>query len=138
MTHRCPLPNSAPMSSFDAAVIFAHGAPDSRWGEPFFAMRDKLRERLGDIQVGLAFMEYAKPTLSDTVSELYEEGARRILLVPVFLSGGGHVLKDLPPMVEAETEARPDLELVPSGAIGEEPEVRQAMMDAVVRLAKGG
>lgn len=120
--------------SFDAAILFAHGAPDSRWGQPFFAMRDLLRARLGDVQVGLAFMEYASPTLSDTVSELHAAGARRMLLVPVFLSGGGHVLKDLPGLVAAEKERHPDLDLVVSGAIGEEPEVRQGMMDAVVRL----
>lgn len=120
--------------SFDAAILFAHGAPDTRWGQPFFEMRDKLRARLGDVKVGLAFMEYAKPTLGDAVGELYEQGARRMLLVPVFLSGGGHVLKDLPPMIAAEKERYADLELVVSGAIGEEPEVRQGMMDAVARL----
>lgn len=120
--------------NFDAAILFAHGAPDDRWGQPFFVMRDELRSRLGAAHVGLAFMEYATPTLSDAVAEAYAKGARRVLLVPIFLSGGGHVLKDLPPLIAAEKERHADLELVVSGAIGEEPEVRQGMMGAVARL----
>lgn len=120
--------------TFDAAILFAHGASDARWGQPFFAMRDKLRERLGDVRVGLAFMEYATPTLGETVTELYEGGARRMLLVPIFLSGGGHVFKDVPPMIAAQKERYPDIDLIVSGAVGEEPEVRAGMMDAVARL----
>jgi len=123
--------------SFDAAILFAHGARDARWGEPFFVMRDTLRARLGAIHVGLAFMEYAEPTLAQAVEEAYAKGARRMLLVPIFLSGGGHVLKDLPPMIAAEKARFADVEIVVAGAIGEEPEVRQGMMDAVVRLARG-
>lgn len=122
--------------SFDAAILFAHGARDARWGEPFFVMRDTLRARLGEVHVGLAFMEFAEPTLSQAVEEGYAKGARRMLIVPIFLSGGGHVLKDLPPMIAAEKERHPDVELVVSGAIGEEAEVRQGMMDAVVRLTR--
>lgn len=122
--------------SFDAAILFAHGARDARWGEPFFVMRDTLRARLGEVHVGLAFMEFAEPTLSQAVDEARAAGARRMLIVPIFLSGGGHVLKDLPPMIAAEKERHPDVELVVAGAIGEEPEVRQGMMDAVVRLTR--
>lgn len=122
------------MSSFDAAILFAHGAPDARWGQPFFHMRDELRARLGASHVGLAFMEYAKPTLSDAVEEAYALGARRFLLVPVFLSGGGHVLKDLPGLIANVKAEHADIDLVVSGAIGEEPEVRQGMMNAVARL----
>lgn len=121
---------------FDAAILFAHGARDARWGEPFFVMRDTLRARLGEVHVGLAFMEFAEPTLSQAVDEARAAGARRMLIVPIFLSGGGHVLKDLPPMIAAEKERHPDVELVVAGAIGEEPEVRQGMMDAVVRLTR--
>lgn len=122
---------------FDAAIILAHGAPDARWGEPFVKMRAELSTRLDGVPVALAFLDFAKPAFADAVAEVRAAGGRRVLVVPVFLSGGGHVLKDVPRLVATEKERAPELEIVVSGAIGEEPEVRRGMMDAVVRLVRG-
>lgn len=122
---------------FDAAIILAHGAPDARWGEPFVKMRAELSARLDGVPVALAFMEFAKPTFADAVAEVRAAGGRSLLVVPVFLSGGGHVMKDVPRLVAPEKERFPELEFAVSGAIGEEPEVRRGMMDAVVRLVRG-
>jgi sirohydrochlorin cobaltochelatase len=59
------------------------------------------------------------------------------LVVPVFLSGGGHVAHDIPRIVAPLQERYPDMHFAISGAIGEEPEVVRAMSDAVRRLARG-
>jgi sirohydrochlorin cobaltochelatase len=122
---------------FDAVVLLAHGAPDARWTEPFWRMRAAAEAKTAPLKVGLAFGEFTGPTLADAVRELYATGARRMLVVPVFLAGGGHVARDVPKLVESERERCPDLQLTVSGAIGEEPEVARAMVDAVVRLATG-
>ena len=56
-------------------------------------------------------------------------------MVPVFLSGGGHVAKDIRELVAAERERHREASFVVSGAIGEEPELAVAMVEAVTRLA---
>jgi sirohydrochlorin cobaltochelatase len=122
--------------TFDAVVLLAHGAPDARWTEPFWRLRAAAEARTVPVKVGLAFAEFTGPTLADTVRELYAAGARRMLVVPVFLAGGGHVARDVPKLVESERDRCPDLQLTVSGAIGEEPEVARAMVDAVTRFAK--
>jgi sirohydrochlorin cobaltochelatase len=92
--------------------------------------------RLAPAPVALAFLEFATPRFSEAVAELHAAGARRVLVVPVFLSGGGHVAHDVPELVRPERARYPDVAFVLAGAIGEEPEVAAAMAEAVARLAR--
>jgi|SRR5947207_5604015 len=123
--------------SFDVVILIAHGARDARWMEPFHALRGVLAERLAPKKVALAFMEFAEPTLSDAAAEVTRAGAHHILVAPLFLSGGGHVAKDIPELVEAERLRHPDATFAIAGAIGEEPEVAAGMLEAITRLSMG-
>jgi sirohydrochlorin cobaltochelatase len=123
-------------SVFDGVIMIAHGARDARWMEPFFRVKVELEKRLSPATVALAFLDFAAPTFAEGVAGLYQAGARNILVVPVFLSGGGHVAKDVPELVGAERARYPEATFTVSGAIGEEREVVDGMMNAVARLAK--
>jgi sirohydrochlorin cobaltochelatase len=120
---------------YDGVILIAHGARDQRWIEPFVRMRAELATKLGACKVVLSFMEFAPPTLADAALELHRAGVARVLLVPVFLSGGGHVANDIPALVAAERTRYPAITFDVAGAIGEEVEVTAAMMAAVTRLA---
>jgi sirohydrochlorin cobaltochelatase len=121
---------------FDAVVLLAHGARDARWTQPFVRMRDVLEPKLAPAAVRLAFMQFATPTLAEVVAELAEAEHSRVLVVPVFLSGGGHVAVDIPALVAPLAQVHPQISFLTCDALGEQPEVVQAMADAVVRLAR--
>jgi sirohydrochlorin cobaltochelatase len=123
--------------AFDGVVLLAHGARDARWMIPFHKMRSDLAAKLAPAKVAVAFLDFAPPQFSAAVANLHAAGARRVLVAPVFLSGGGHVAKDVPELVEPERARYADMTFVVSGAIGEEPEVTTALSDAVFRLARG-
>jgi sirohydrochlorin cobaltochelatase len=123
--------------TFDAVILIAHGARDDRWPEPFVRLRAELGARLPGQKIVLSYMEFIPPSFGDAVSEVCRAGARRILVVPIFLSSGGHVAKDIRELVAAERERQPEATFVVSGAVGEEPEVARAMIEAVTRLAVG-
>ena len=120
---------------FDAVILIAHGARDARWMEPFTRMQADLAHKLPGQQVALAYLEFARPTFAEAVDRVYGAGARGILVVPIFLSGGGHVANDVPELVKAATARHPDAMFEMAGAIGEEREVAAGMIAAVVRLA---
>jgi sirohydrochlorin cobaltochelatase len=120
---------------FDGVILIAHGARDQRWLEPFVRMRAELATRLATCKIVLSFMEFAPPTLGDAALERRRGGAKRVLVVPVFLSGGGHVANDIPALVAAERARHPDVTFEVAGALGEEPEVTAAMSAAITRLA---
>ena len=110
-----------------ALVLFSHGARDPRWAQPFLKMQAIAQGRLPDARVELAFLELMEPRLPAVVSELVESGCTEISVVPVFLGQGGHVLRDLPPMIESLRAQFPSLIVRVSDAVGESPEVLEAI-----------
>jgi sirohydrochlorin cobaltochelatase len=126
------------VSPFDAAILLAHGARDERWTEPVRRIRDQIESLLPTTAVRLAYMEFAQPTFAAAALDLHDQGKTSVLVVPVFLSGGGHVANDVPPLVRREAERYPRMRFTVAGALGEEPEVLAAMACAVHRLATRG
>lgn len=112
-----------------ALILFAHGARAPGWAEPFEKLRDQVLARLPDVAVSLAFLELMTPRLPDEVAALAAAGVRDITIVPVFLGRGGHLLRDLPALVEQLHADHPDLRITVAGAVGEDPGVLAAMTD---------
>jgi sirohydrochlorin cobaltochelatase len=118
-----------------AIVLFAHGARDPRWAEPFEAVAARIRAAAPDCRVALAFLELMAPTLGDAATALVAAGATRIDVVPLFLGTGGHLRRDLPPLVEALRAAHPGVDIRLHAAIGEHAAVVEAMAAAAVAAA---
>jgi len=118
-----------------AIVLFAHGARDPRWAEPFEAIATRVRAAAPDCRVALAFLELMAPTLADAVAGLVAAGARRFDVVPLFLGTGGHLRRDLPPLVDALRAAHPGADIRLHAAIGEDATVVEAMAAAAVAVA---
>lgn len=121
-----------------ALVLFAHGARDARWAAPFERLRERLRERLPGMAVELAFLELMSPRLPELVRELSGRGCTGITLVPVFFGQGGHVLHDLPLMVEDLRQAHPGLDLRVAGAVGEADSVLDAIATYCIDSLQAG
>lgn len=115
------------MKNQEALVLFAHGARDPRWAQPFQKLQTLAAQQLPDIRVALAFLELMEPRLPAVVDQLAAAGCLRISVVPVFLGQGGHVLRDLPPMVDELRARHPQLALTVSDAVGESTEVLHAI-----------
>ncbi len=121
------------MSQKEALVLFAHGARDPRWATPFKKLQAISQQQLPATQVELAFLELMEPRLPDTVDRLAAAGCERIRVVPVFLGQGGHVLRDLPPMIDELRSRHPQLQLSVADAVGENP----AVLDAIAAYCVG-
>jgi sirohydrochlorin cobaltochelatase len=115
-----------------ALVLFAHGARAPGWAAPFERLRDRTRARLPGVNVSLAFLELMEPRLPDQVAALVDAGMSEVTVVPVFLGTGGHLLRDLPLLVDKMRADHPDLTLTVAGAIGEDPGVLAAMTEYCV------
>jgi sirohydrochlorin cobaltochelatase len=110
-----------------ALILFAHGARDPRWAEPFQKLAERLRQMDAQLRVELAFLELMSPRLPECVDALVAAGCTELAVVPVFLGQGGHVLRDLP-QLEQEIRARhPQLDLRLAQAVGEDASVQEAM-----------
>lgn len=113
--------------STQALVLFAHGARDPRWAEPFRRLADRVQAQRPDVIVKLAFLELMSPRLPECVPQLVAAGCDKVTVVPVFLGQGGHVLRDLPLLVGELRRVFPHVQLGVAQAVGEDESVQEAM-----------
>jgi sirohydrochlorin cobaltochelatase len=121
-----------------AIVLFAHGARDPRWAEPFEAVAERIRAAVPGLPVVLAYLELMSPTLDEAVDGAVASGATTIDIVPLFLGTGGHLRHDLPPLVDALRAAHSDVTIRLHAAIGEHAAVSEAMARAALAAAEVG
>ena len=117
----------------NALVLFAHGARDPRWAEPFERLHALVQAKQPSLPVALAFLDFLEPDLMTAVQALVRRGANRIRIVPLFFGRGGHLRDDFPKELEAVRIAVPNVEIEVAQAAGEADTVLEAL--AVFALA---
>ncbi len=120
-----------------AIVLFAHGARDPRWADPFQSVADALRRLRPGVPVRLAFLEFMAPTLPEAGAELAALGCTQLHVMPLFLGAGGHVRKDLPLLVDALRGAHPAMAIALHAPAGEAPGVIAALATVAAAALAG-
>lgn len=115
-------------------LLFAHGARDARWAQPFEQVVAAVRARRPAQAVRLAFLEIMEPDIHTAAAELAREGCTQVDVLPLFLGVGGHLRNDLPPLVDALRSEHPPVTFVLHPAVGESPALIAAMTDIALAL----
>lgn len=129
----------------DGLLLFAHGARDAAWARPFEEVARRIGLQRPGLPLALAYLEFMTPGLEAAAHALVAQGCRRVHIVPMFLGTGGHVRKDIPPLIATlQTHYGNAVEWRLHPALGDQDRVLQAMTDAslawldTAALAKGG
>ncbi|MCE9640528.1 MAG: CbiX/SirB N-terminal domain-containing protein [Betaproteobacteria bacterium] len=120
-----------------AIVLFAHGARDPEWAQPFRKIKRLLEARQPGVAVELAFLEIMKPALADAVAKLVLTGYRSIKIAPLFMAQGGHLKNDLPKILDDIRAGHPGVELTLLPAVGDVDPVLDAITDWLVSATAG-
>jgi len=118
-----------------ALILFAHGARDPEWATPMRRVQAEIRSRLADVPVELAFLEFMAPTLPDCAAALIASGARKVVIVPMFIAQGGHLKREVPEMLGILRSTYPQVDFSLSGPIGEQEKVIQTMAATALEIA---
>ncbi len=110
-----------------ALILFAHGARDARWAEPFLDIATRMRARHPAWQVELAYLELMQPNLSATVAAIAANGHQAVTIAPLFLARGGHLREDFPKLLAAIAAEYPALTINTTDALGDSPQMREAI-----------
>lgn len=92
------------------AVILAHG---SRVAETLQTLEDIAYQvrTAGSWLIEPAALQFNEPDLEQAVDRLVAAGATRVVVLPMFLFGGNHVLRDIPQAVEDVAAQHPGISI---------------------------
>ena len=118
--------SAAPAS---AILLFAHGARDPSWAEPFRRIAARLGAKQSGLRVELAFLEIMQPDLASAVAGMAGEGIGHITVIPLFLAQGGHLKQDLPRLLADIRSRHRALQIDVANAIGDSEDLTDAIAD---------
>lgn len=110
-------------------IVFAHGARDPAWAAPLAQICQALRQGQPGLRVEQAFLELQEPRIGETLEHLANEGVTNITVLPVFVARGSHLRTDLPNLIAAAQELRPQLRITVLPPLGEINSVIRAVTD---------
>ena len=76
-------------------LLIAHGSRRAEANEDLVRLAEAVRRLEIYPVVEIAYLELAEPTIAQGGRRCVEGGAKRVLMLPYFLSAGAHVVEDL-------------------------------------------
>jgi sirohydrochlorin cobaltochelatase len=119
-----------------AIILFAHGARDPRWAEPFARVASKVMATAPKLLVEVAYLEHLEPNIDQAARRLAKLGATAIRVVPLFLGRGGHLREEAPRLVAAAAKALPGVAIELAHPAGEDDLVIDALAAYCIRAAR--
>ena len=117
-------------------VLFAHGAREPQWAEPFARIRDRVRASRPEYPIELAFLELMSPTLEEAIAAVIAQGAPSVTVFPLFMAQGGHLKHDLPRMLDAIRANHPHIPIALEPPIGEVANILEAIAGWILERAE--
>ena len=110
-------------------VVFAHGSSVASANDAVRTVVASMSRDAGYDLVETAFLELASPTLEEAVERVIQRGARRVLIIPYFLTLGIHLQRDLPRIVSAISSVHTDVEIQVTEPLDGHPALSRVLAD---------
>lgn len=104
-------------------ILIAHGSNDFHWRVPFDDLTLRLKKEMGRENISLVYLDSMPPTFLKVISESVNKGFNNFIVLPLFMSRGGHVKKDIPEKIKEVKKKFPKIKIKQLPPIGENPEI---------------
>ncbi|MCP4266130.1 MAG: cobalamin biosynthesis protein CbiX [Candidatus Brocadiaceae bacterium] len=119
------------MSIKTGVIVLAHGSKVRTGNEGLFKIVEILRSMGKWDMVEAGFLQLAKPGLTEVVDDLIDRGAKRVVVMPLLLFSGNHVLKDIPEEIDNERKKYPEVEFCYAKNIGADERIALIASDRI-------
>ena len=119
------------MSIKTGVIVLAHGSKVKTGNEGLFTIVEMLRAMGKWDMVEAGFLQLAKPGLTEVVDDLIGRGAKRVVVMPLLLFSGNHVLKDIPEEIDNERKKYPEVEFCYAKNIGADERIALIASDRI-------
>jgi sirohydrochlorin ferrochelatase len=104
-----------------AVLLIAHGSRNHEANADTHFLAEQLRQQSQFNCVAAAFLEQVQPDIDAAAKTCVASGARRVVLLPHFLSAGVHVRRDLVAAQRRLAERYPQVDFTLAQPIGQHP-----------------
>ena len=119
-----------------SVIVLAHGSKVATGNEGLFKIVEMLKVANSWDSVEAGFLQRVKPGLDDVVEKVVNEGAKRVVIIPLLLFSGNHVRKDIPLEIERHITRYPDVEFLYAENIGPDERIAQIATDRINDVLK--
>lgn len=116
-----------------AILMVGHGTRDANGIDEFINMVDRFRNRLSDQHIDYGFLEFASPTIGQTIERLHQQGYNDILVLPMMLTSAGHAKNDIPSELNHFAQHYPDLKIRYGRDLSIHPFMLQAAKERIIQ-----
>lgn len=102
----------------EGVVLLGHGSRKEEANEEIRELGRMLEEKFDNFSCQVAFLSFGDPELSKAVEKLVGDGVEQITIMPVFLTAGNHIKKDIPAKVLQEKEKYPGINFITADHLG--------------------
>jgi precorrin-8X/cobalt-precorrin-8 methylmutase len=117
-------------------IVLAHGSKVKSGNEGLFKVVEMLRAMNKWDIVDACFLQLAKPGFSEAVKNIVEKGVEKIVVMPLLLFSGSHVIKDIPNEIEDEKRKYPEVEFYYAKSLGADERIAQIASDRIDEAIK--
>lgn len=114
-----------------SVIVLSHGSKVNSGNEGLFKIAKMLKIMNKWHSVEAAFLQIAKPSLSEVVDKAVAEGATSIIIIPLILFNGNHVSNDIPLEIDKQKERYPDIKFLCAKNLGADERIAQIATDRI-------
>ena len=81
--------------------------------------------------VRVAYLQFAKPDISEAIEECVKDGAKTLIIHPYFLSSGMHVTSDIPEIIDEAGQKHPEVEFIYTEPLGIHSKMAQVVYERI-------
>ncbi|NGM83139.1 sirohydrochlorin chelatase [Paenibacillus sp. 7124] len=119
----------------DAILLVGHGSRDPEGNEELLQFADTVRLAAPQYKIETCFLEFVQPDIARGIANCVEQGASRVVVIPVMLFAAGHAKIHIPFEIDRAKKLYPAVEFVYGRPIG----VHQKVMEILTsRMASAG
>lgn len=114
-------------------LIVAHGSRRQASNVEIKTMAEKADKISQQFKkVSHAFLELSTPSIPDGIRDCITNGAKKVVVLPCFLSAGRHVATDIPEEVKIVQNEYPNIEIIIAPYLGTSDD----LINLILNLAK--
>jgi precorrin-8X/cobalt-precorrin-8 methylmutase len=120
-------------------VIAGHGSPKKEANnieQVAGLLHTMLHPECSDDCVRVAYLQFAKPDIMEALEACVQDGAKKVIVQPYFLSSGMHVTSDIPELIHKAKGRFPDVEFIYTEPLGIHNKMAEVVLERI-RAASG-